>query len=371
MKWRTLLCIAAMATVLPTPLLAQDQAATETHHHRYRLKQIGTSAGPNVELAVEPIAQIVNNRGTAVGEADTSAPNPYYPNGNPFVGGGAYVGHAFSFQRGLLTDLGTLPGGLNSGAVWINQNGLVAGISENGEIDPLLGFPEGIAVLWQDGHVINLGTLDGGYESVANAVNRLGSSRRPRAEHSSRSVFDVGSWNTDAGVSLGKRRHARPGHVGRARRLRYLHQRPRGSAGQSYTNSTPNPVLDGCGGYTTNVPTQDPFLWKNGKMMDLGTLGGSCGGANGLNQRGEVVGQSDVSGDQSFHAFLWRHGKIQELGYVWRELQFCDLAQRQRRDRWLVNSTRRSSAPCLLLEGRGHDRYRGPQPVSVQRRSCH
>ncbi|MGA8440735.1 MAG: hypothetical protein WB714_21090 [Candidatus Sulfotelmatobacter sp.] len=314
MKSRTLLCIAAMATVLPTPLLAQDQAATETHHHRYRLKQIGTFAGPNVELAVEPIAQIVNNRGTAVGEADTAAPNPYYPNGNPFVGGGAYVGHAFSFQRGLLTDLGTLPGGLNSGAVWINQNGLVAGISENGEIDPLLGFPEGIAVLWQDGHVINLGTLDGGYESVANAVNDWGQVVGPALN----TVPDPYSM-----LGLGTQTRGFLWENGVMRDLGTLggpdafaiYINDRGEvAGQSYTNSTPNPVLDGCGGYTTNVPTQDPFLWKNGKMMDLGTLGGTCGSANGLNQRGEVVGQSDVAGDQSFHAFLWRHGKIQDLG---------------------------------------------------------
>jgi probable HAF family extracellular repeat protein len=44
--------------------------------------------------------------------------------------------------------------------------------------------------------------------------------------------------------------------------------------GFSYTDSTPNPN----NGFLCppNVPTQHPFLWENGKMLDLGTLGGVC-----------------------------------------------------------------------------------------------
>jgi probable HAF family extracellular repeat protein len=37
---------------------------------------------------------------------------------------------------------------------------------------------------------------------------------------------------------------------------------------------------------------------------------------NGLNDRGQVVGVSDTTGDQSFHAFLWQHGHITDLGTV-------------------------------------------------------
>ena len=68
-------------------------------------------------------------------------------------------------------------------------------------------------------------------------------------------------------------------------------------AGNSFTNTTPNPV--------TGLPTQDPFLWENGKMTDLGTLGGTFGFPNDLNNRGQVVGQSNLAGDLASHPFLW------------------------------------------------------------------
>src|SRR5450755_1032141 len=77
--------------------------------------------------------------------------------------------------------------------------------------------------------------------------------------------------------------------------------------GGSYTNSTPNAVSDSCG---QNVPTFDPFVWENGKLIDLGTLGGTCGFGSTINNRGQVVGQSDLAGDVYFHPFLWDRGKL-------------------------------------------------------------
>jgi probable HAF family extracellular repeat protein len=75
--------------------------------------------------------------------------------------------------------------------------------------------------------------------------------------------------------------------------------------GVSYTNSIPNA--------TTGLPTLDPFLWDKGTMIDLGTLGGTFGSAFVLNNRGDVVGTSNLAGDQTSHPFLWRHGKLVDL----------------------------------------------------------
>jgi probable HAF family extracellular repeat protein len=77
-------------------------------------------------------------------------------------------------------------------------------------------------------------------------------------------------------------------------------------AGVSYTSFTPNP--------STGIPTQDPFLWDDGTMTDIGTLGGTAGWPWGLNSRGQVTGQSNLAGDVYFHAFLWSRGALTDLG---------------------------------------------------------
>ncbi len=85
--------------------------------------------------------------------------------------------------------------------------------------------------------------------------------------------------------------------------------------GISYTNSTPNQVPTPCSFNGALIPTQDPFLWENGKMTDLGTLGGTCGLPYWMNNQGQVVGQSDLAGDLSSHPFLWTTNKgMQDMG---------------------------------------------------------
>jgi probable HAF family extracellular repeat protein len=78
-------------------------------------------------------------------------------------------------------------------------------------------------------------------------------------------------------------------------------------AGWALLNSIPNP--------TTGIPTQHPFVWENGVMKDLGTIRGTAAfEINKLNSRGQVVGGMNVLGDQSFHPFLWDSQLLNDLG---------------------------------------------------------
>jgi probable HAF family extracellular repeat protein len=49
-------------------------------------------------------------------------------------------------------------------------------------------------------------------------------------------------------------------------------------------------------------------------VRDLGTLGGTAGVAEGISDRGWTVGSANLPGDQNGHAFLWRDGVMIDLG---------------------------------------------------------
>ena len=56
------------------------------------------------------------------------------------------------------------------------------------------------------------------------------------------------------------------------------------------------------------------FLYSQGVMQDLGTLGGSSSQGYGLNDSGEVTGTADLAGGAGSHAFLYSNGQMQDLG---------------------------------------------------------
>ena len=56
------------------------------------------------------------------------------------------------------------------------------------------------------------------------------------------------------------------------------------------------------------------FVWRNGKMADLGVLaGGDFSSAQDINDRGEIVGVSGIDGGPR-SAVIWRNGLVRALG---------------------------------------------------------
>jgi probable HAF family extracellular repeat protein len=203
----------------------------------------------------------VNVRGQAVGEAETSDPN-----GEDFCGFSALglptSGAAclpFLWQNGVMAKLPTL-GGANGVANMINNRGQVAGFAENKTQDqgcPVLQFKP---VIWENGGIHELPTYPGDADGAALGIN-------------------------DNGQVVG--------------------------------------VSGPCAAFNPNLGLylldSHALLWQDGRVTDLGNLGGDGGfGGNhacAINNQGHVVGHSDLTGDTTFHAYLWtRETGMRDLG---------------------------------------------------------
>jgi probable HAF family extracellular repeat protein len=309
----TIALLAVLA--IPVHLAAQEQQEKKekAKHHHYKLIDIGTFGGP-----ASNAVPFLNTGGTLIGGSATAVPAP--PTTNPFGNGGfdglvPFVFHTFEWKDGVVTDLGALPGSNEnfSNPNSINASGEITGDSENGIIDPITGLTEIRAVVWKDGQILDLGTL-GGNHSQANGINN----RDQVVGFALNAIPDPFSmFDFLLGFSNGTQTRAFLWQNGIMRDLGTLggpdaiaaFVNDRGQvAGASYTDSVVNPA--------TGVPTTDTFLWQSGTMTDLGGLGGTNSGmVSGLNNRGQVVGASNLVGDQTFHPFLWtKPGPMQDLG---------------------------------------------------------
>jgi probable HAF family extracellular repeat protein len=291
---------------------SQAQSPSTEHTPRYTAVDLGTFGGPF--SFVNPAWQLggpnqMNMRGVTVGTAATSVPTPL--GGEGLSVPIPYVFHAFKWAGGALEDLGALPGELtNSVATSVNAEGSAVGNSENGQIDPITGGRETRAVVWKNGKIINLGTF-GGEESFGFMINDRGQAMGIALDNTPDPFSFLGLFfgtvnSTRTRGFLWENGHKRDlGTLGGPDTFALGLNNWGEVVGVSYINSVPNPG--------TGVPTTHPFLWRNGKMMDLGNLGGTSSGASHINNRSEVIGDSTLPGDQISHPFLWRNGKMIDL----------------------------------------------------------
>ena len=297
--------VAAMA---PICLCAQNEAAG--NHRlppRYQLVDVGTFGGPTARASGDFIgALILNDAGVATGDADTSTLDPNCGNVDCFIS------HVFRWRNGKLIDLGALPGAnTSSTATEINAQGQIVGASSTGDIDPLTGLPESRAVLWTDGKILNLGSLGGGTSAATGIDNRglvVGFSANTVPDPFS--MFGLGTQTRTFVWENGVMRDI--GTLGGPDAAPFAGPKHGRVIGYSYTNSNQN--ADNGPFCAPNVPTQDPFLWEKGEMMDLGTFGGTCGFAKFINSWGQITGQSALAGNRVSHPFLWDRGVLRDLG---------------------------------------------------------
>jgi len=292
---------------LSANLTAQESAARQ--HPRYKLVDLGTFGGPNSSFPGS--IESLNPSGVVTGIADTSYLDPDFAIQHPFFGD-PYIERSYVWKDGRRTALPALRGGSNADTQWINGNGSIVGFSENGQIDPLTGLKEIHAALWDpDRRIHDLGTL-GGNGSVAWTINDAGQiagdslNDIPDDLNASGAIGLPGTTQTHSFLWQNGVMHDL-GTLGGTESGTYAINERGQVVGLSTINSNPNPGTD--------LPTIDPFFWDGHKMIDIGSLGGTYGVAFAVNNRGQVTGISHVS-DESQHAFFWpgRNGKIVDLG---------------------------------------------------------
>ena len=317
-----------IALTIPIGLAAQtDQSQPHLHHH-YQFIDMGTFGGL-LSGVNEPLNYVpaVGRRGQVVGFSANSVLQT--PTNNPTACFGTDITHGFEYENGSVIDLGSLAGdAFCSDAGSINERGEIPGISENGLFDPLLGLNQVRAVIWRRGQISDLGTFGGNHswsfgmndseQVVGMALNAVPD---PFSLYGFTIFFSSNSTQTRAFLweqNSGKQDLGTLG--GNDAWAWFINERAQ-VTGNSYTNSTANS--------SSGFPTLDPFFFDQGKMLDIGTLGGVVGFVTALNDLGEVIGGSSTAenpaacyapayqsiefGNPGCDPFRWDRGKLIDL----------------------------------------------------------
>jgi probable HAF family extracellular repeat protein len=235
----------------------------------------------------------INDRGEAVGLAETSVPDP---DGEDFCAMGTKLTcRPFLWRDGHIMALPTL-GGNNGQASAINNRGQIVGISETTVRDS--GCPSTkpgkiiSPVLWEKGEARALPTVDGDPDGFVQGINDQG-----QAVGSSGTCSNIAThavlWENDTAVEL-------PG-LGR-------------TGNDAYAVNDHGQAV----GYVTSPDgtTIFPTVWLNGAHgapTSLGILpGDGAAFATGINNRGQVVGSTFNSTGWS-HGFIWQDNVLTDL----------------------------------------------------------
>lgn len=288
----------------------------------YSVIDLGTLGGAYSNAAA------VNESGQVVGNSHTT-------------GGTQDNQHAFLWQNGTMTDLGTLAGDVRSVAADINDVGQIVGTSVNSNISYH-------AVLWQNGIMTDLGTLGGGV-SGATAINNhgqiVGSSRTTDGAYhvfvwEAGVMYDLNSflpassgWEligatgyidiNDVGQIVGRGQINGQNHAFRLTDNDGIFANGGAAIIDLGTLGGPQAGAAGVNGSGqvvgwSNVADGSPhaFRYSGGALTDLKTLGGRGSYANAINDAGQIVGSSQYdrrNPDGPHHAFLWQDGKMNDL----------------------------------------------------------
>lgn len=309
MKSKILTWMAAISLftplAMPVRMVAQEPSATaewKSEHVHYTFTDLGALGGTS------SMAFYVNAHGAVVGQASV-------PDGSQ---------HAILWAKGLKKDLGTL-GGANSVAFGgPNERGQIVGWAETGSSDSnnedYCGFGTHLTCLaflwepgpWGHGVMTPLQTL-GGNNAEANSINHRGEVAGS-AENGATDSTCPGQKVAPQVIQF-KPVIWRKGDI---EELPTVSGDPDGVAYQINDDGDAVGTSGTCSAYNFNILANlapvHALLWHNGSVKDLGSLGGKTGNtAFSINNSGEVVGISDLSGDKTFDAFLWKDGKMTDL----------------------------------------------------------
>jgi probable HAF family extracellular repeat protein len=254
----SLVVVAMLVAVLAGPSVVPRVEAQE----EITITDLGTIG------VYDSFAYDINDLGQAVGESRTTT-------GETHATLWTEVDGAWQAQ-----DLGTL-GGSSSWAYGINNLGQVVGSSWT-------ATGEEYAFLWEDGVMTGLGTLEGGQWSIAYGINDLG---QVVGDSEVATGIHAFLWEEETGTTdLGTL------------------DVPCNCEPASFATDINNL------GQVVGESTGHAFLWQEGAMTDLGTLGGQYASAHGINDLGQVVGDSVSATGVYSHTVLWEDGVISDLG---------------------------------------------------------